>query len=86
MSAISMFYGIIIRVVGEEDYQRPCFHATYQKYHAVITTDGDVVNGTMPRRQLKLILAWAEIHKDDLIAAWELAVRKEPLFGIDPLK
>lgn len=85
MPAVSMFYGIIIRVLGEEEYG-PCFRALYQKHHALLAPVGDVIQGFIPKRQMKLISAWAEIHMDEIIADWELAVRKEPLFKIDPLK
>ncbi len=32
------------------------------------------------------IQAWIEIHKDELIADWELAVNGQEIFKIDPLK
>ena len=40
----------------------------------------------MPTRQKKFIAAWAELHKDELLANWELAINKEPLYKIDPLR
>jgi hypothetical protein len=40
----------------------------------------------MPPAKLKLILAWIEIHKEELMADWKLASRKEPVFKIEPLK
>jgi len=39
----------------------------------------------MPRKQTRLITAWAELHKEELLANWELAVNEEPLYKIDPL-
>ncbi len=44
------------------------------------------MEGKMPAKQCKLIAAWAEIHKDELLADWELAVNREPLYKIDPLR
>lgn len=85
MSAVSMFYGIIIRMFDGEDYG-PCFYASYQKYSALFSPDGDVIQGFIPKRQTKFISAWAEIHREELVADWELAVRKEQPFRIDPLK
>jgi hypothetical protein len=35
---------------------------------------------------MKLVQAWIEIHKEDLMADWQLAVVGEPVFKIDPLK
>ncbi len=34
----------------------------------------------------KLVDAWIEIHRDELMADWELAISGEPVFKIDPLK
>ena len=36
--------------------------------------------------KLKLAQAWIEIHQNELIADWNLAVKGEPIFKIDPLK
>ncbi|NOW85420.1 hypothetical protein B0H39_003301 [Clostridium beijerinckii] len=38
--------------------------------------NGRVMKGYLPKRQLKLVLAWAEIHKDELMQNWELASSK----------
>jgi hypothetical protein len=34
--------------------------------------------GDLPRGKLKLVQAWAEIHREDLMADWELAVQGLP--------
>lgn len=39
----------------------------------------------LPKRQLKLVLAWAEIHKDELMQNWELSKDNKPLNRINPL-
>lgn len=35
---------------------------------------------------LECVQAWIEIHKDELLANWELAVAGEELFNIAPLR
>jgi hypothetical protein len=40
----------------------------------------------MPKKQLRLVLAWAEVHQDELLANWTLAQSGEDLFLIDPIK
>lgn len=40
----------------------------------------------MPKKQQKLVAAWAEIHREELEANWELAMSEQPLYKIDPLK
>ena len=85
MPTISMFYGIVIRMYNNNEHNPPHFHASYQGQNAVFDMDGNLVEGEMPRAQIKLIAAWAEIHKEELLANWELALKEEPLYKIDPL-
>ncbi len=48
--------------------------------------DGDLLEGSLPSNKEKLIRAWIEIHKEELMANWQLAVTDNKLFTIDPLK
>ena len=48
--------------------------------------DGTVLEGKLPKSQMKLVDAWMEIHKDDLAANWTLLSNGEQFFRIDPLK
>lgn len=86
MPTISMFYGIIIRMYNSAEHNPPHFHATYQGYNAAFNMDGELTDGDMPKKQLKLIAAWTELHKDELLANWELAMSEQPLYKIDPLR
>jgi hypothetical protein len=45
-----------------------------------------MLEGNLPSRQKKLVAAWAELHKDDLLADWNLAIQGESPFKIEPLK
>lgn len=85
MPNISMFFGIIIRMYNNGEHNPPHFHASYQGYNAVFNMDGNLINGNMPNKQIKLIAAWTEIHKDELLANWELAITEQPLYKIEPL-
>lgn len=86
MPSISMFYGIIIRMYGSSEHNPPHFHATYQGYEGLFDLEGEMKTGNIPKKQQKLIGAWAEIHKEELAADWELAVSGQPVYKIDPLK
>lgn len=86
MPTISMFLGIIIRMYNNGEHNPPHFHATYQGHNATFTLDGELKEGEMPKAQRKYIAAWTELHKDELLANWELAMNEEPLFKIDPLR
>ena len=88
MPTLSMFFGILIRMFHEDDvaYHIPHFHAEYNEYEAAFDFEGNLLAGDMPKRQQKLILAWAELHKDELQANWKLLCENEPFFKIDPLR
>ena len=86
MPTLSMFYGIIISMYNRNEHNPPHFHASYQGYVATFDFDGELKEGDMPRTQCKLIAAWAAIHRDELIANWELALNKQSLYKIEPLR
>ena len=85
MPTISMFYGILIRMFFRdiEKHHAPHIHAEYQGKSAVYSIpDGELLAGRLPARKQKLIIAWIEIHQEDLLADWELAVDGKKLFPI----
>jgi len=88
MPTISMFYGIIIRMYcAPGEHFPPHFHAYYQEHRATFNINKcELMEGYLPEKQLRLVLAWAELHKDELIADWELASKGERPFKIEPLK
>jgi hypothetical protein len=66
-------------------HHKPHFHAEYQGDKAAITFDGDILEGNLPKAKLKLVIAWAEIHKEDLEANWKLLSEGREYFKISPL-
>jgi len=70
MPEISRFLGIVIGMFYSE-HGVPDFHAVY---------------GQFPPRALRLVLEWANLHKEELIANWELARQGQPLRPIAPLE
>lgn len=89
MPTISMFYGILVAILFEdsERHHLPHFHVRYQNFKASIAIeDGRVLAGSFPPKQLKLVQAWVELHRDDLFADWELATNGEEPFRIPPLQ
>lgn len=84
-----MFYGIIISMyyLDKKKHNEPHIHVKYQEQEAVVKIpDGEILEGEMKPNKMKLVLAWIEIHKDELMADWELATTGQPVFKIDPLK
>jgi hypothetical protein len=89
MPTISMFYGLIIRMYyfDNQQHNKPHIHVHYQEYSAVVSIpDGLILEGKLPKSKQKLIDAWIEIHQEDLMADWQLAISGETLFKIEPLK
>lgn len=59
----------------------------YQGQQAIFTIpEGELLEGEMQTSKRKLVEAWIEIHKDELMADWELAIGGEEIFKIEPLK
>ena len=89
MPVISMFYGIIVRMFYKDNKQHklPHIHVEFQDYAAVISIpEAKILAGKFPKDKLKLMTAWTEIHKDELMADWKLAVEGNAVFKIDALK
>lgn len=89
MPTISMFYGIIIYLYffDDERHKLPHIHARYQGQEAAFSiNDGSILSGDIPQAKIKLVQAWIEIHREDLLADWELAVNGERPFPIEPLR
>jgi len=89
MAVISMFYGIIISMYffDNQRHKMPHIHVKYQDQEVVFSIpDGEIIEGTLKRNKLRLVQAWIEIHTEELMADWELAVNGQQIFQIDPLK
>ncbi len=86
MPIISKFYGIKIMMYWDEHFP-PHFHAEYNEYKILVDIqNGVVIKGVFPGKQIKLVLAWCEIHKDELIKNWKNAKNHEEMNKINPLK
>lgn len=88
MPTVSMFYGLIVRMYYAPDEHPPAhFHVYYAEYKATIGIDSaEVIHSTLPAKQLRLVLAWAELHREELLANWSLVMNGEPPFRIPPLQ
>ena len=89
MPAISTFYGITVYMyfMDNKQHKAPHIHVKYQEHEVVVSIpDGAVLDGSIPKPKMKLLQAWIEIHKDELVADWELAVSGEQLYKIEPLR
>jgi hypothetical protein len=85
MPEISRFLGIVIYMLYD-DHQPPHFRARYGEYDVSVEIDSGIVEGRFPRRALKAVMEWHELHRDELLADWELAREHQPLRDIAPLE
>lgn len=85
MPEISRFYGIGIYMYMNE-HNPPHFHVIYQDYKALITIDGGIVTGSLPRRALLLVYEWLDMHKEELLENWNLLTKRESPKKIAPLE
>jgi len=89
MPVISMFYGVIVSLyfLDNRRHKQAHIHARYQEHEAVVSIpDGTLLEGELPAAKLRLLLAWIEIHGDELMADWELAANGEHPYKIEPLR
>jgi len=89
MPVISMFYGLIVSLYFRDNRQHksPHIHVKFQEEEAIFRIpDGRLLAGSLPSAKTKLVTAWIEIHRDDLMADWELAASGQLPYKIDPLK
>ncbi|TZF84489.1 DUF4160 domain-containing protein [Pedobacter sp. BS3] len=89
MPVISMFYGLIVAMyyLDTKKHHLPHIHVKYGEQEGVYEIpNGRLLEGSLPKNKEKLVLAWIEIHQEDLMANWQLAVTGNKVFNIDPLK
>ncbi len=86
MPEISRFFGIVIQMYGN-DHPPPHLHAIYNEFRAVIEIQtGEILQGSLPGKQLKFVQVWTEIHKEDLLKNFEtLGAEKQTFKKIKPL-
>ena len=75
MPELCRFYNIVIKMIFSDT-----------EYEASVGVDGELIAGSLPVKQLKLVQAWAAIHEDELYAAWNKAVQNIPFGKIEPLR
>lgn len=89
MPVISMFYGLIIAMyyLDTKQHNLPHIHVKYGDMEGVYEIpNGNLLEGSLPSNKEKLVKAWIEIHHEELMANWQLAVSGNKVYNIDPLK
>ena len=86
---IARFFGIVIHMLVEPGgaLHRPRFHAYYQDAAAIYAIDSiESIGGSLPRTQSRLVEAWGELHREELLRNWELLQSGHPPMQIAPLQ
>jgi len=83
-----MFHGTLIRMytLDTQHHHLPHLHARFAEFEASVGIgDGELLAGELPRKQMRLVQAWVELHQDELMVDWLLASSGQQPFRIDPL-
>lgn len=85
---VSQFYGIIISMFfnDTDKHHLPHIHIQYAEYRCTFDFEGNILSGNIPNKQKKLVVAWIEIRKEDLITLWNMLQNGDGCFTIEPLK
>jgi hypothetical protein len=82
---ISAFYGIVIYIYIR-DHGPPHLHACAGDLRAVVDIrTGSITHGSLKTRQMALVRGWVELHREELLAAWDRASRGDAPGTIEPL-
>ncbi|MGF1550085.1 MAG: DUF4160 domain-containing protein [Sphingomonadaceae bacterium] len=85
MPAISIFFGIVIYIYWS-DHNPPHIHARYSGEEAVVAIKTlEVMEGSLPKRAMAMVVEWMREHQEELLEAWDLASRNIPPAPIAPL-
>ena len=89
MPLISSFYGVLIYMyfMDTKQHHTPHIHALYQGFEAVFSIDAaDLIDGKFPPKQTRLVQAWIELRREELIAGCSLAIQGQPVERVEPLR
>ena len=88
MPELCRFYGIVIKMLFSDDdkHHMPHIHVYYGEHKASIGLDGQLLEGSIPTKQYRMVSGWIAIHEDELYKAWNNAVRQMSFDKIEPLK
>lgn len=87
MPELSRFERMIIKMLFKDTapHNKPYVHVYYGEYQASIGIDGELLTGSLPHKQLKMIVGWLALHEGEAYEAWNKAVCGESFNKIRPL-
>ncbi len=87
MPELARFFNIIVKMLfaDTQQHNKPHVHVFYAEFEASVGIDGELLAGSLPAKQMRILSAWLAIHEEELYAAWNKAVRNEAPGKIAPL-
>ena len=87
MPELSRFEGISVYMYSEPNspHKLPHIHAEYQGQQIVVSLDGNILEGDLPSKKLRMLLVWMELRKKELDENWELLAAGKKYYKVDPL-
>ena len=87
MPELSRFGGMVICMLFQDigQHHKPHVHVYFGEHEAVVGIDGELLAGSLPRKQLKIIVGWLAFYEEEAYKAWNLAVRGEHFEKIPPM-
>ena len=78
---------MIIKMLFNDNVQhnKPHVHVYYGEYKASIGIDGELLSGSLPYKQFKMVVGWLALYEDEAYSAWNKAVRGEQFNKMKPL-
>ena len=89
MPTISVFFGLVVHMYffDDERHHLPHIHVKYQDQEASFSiAEGGILRGNLPPAKTRLVQAWIEIRRKELMANWDLASSGQTPSPIDPLR
>ncbi len=88
MPTLSIFFGIIIYMYKENGgkHNLPHIHAEYGEHEAIFDLEGNKIEGDLPKKKIRMVQTWIDIHQEDLMANWKLITNGQQVFRIPPLQ
>ena len=68
-----------------DDHNPPHFHVIYDGEEAMVDINDGHITGSLPRRAIRLVYEWLDLHKEELIENWNRLKNSDAPKKIEPL-
>ena len=77
MPELSRFSGIVVYMMfyHVKQHNVPHVHVAYGDHKAVLSIDGELLAGSLPKKQMRVVNGWLALHEEEICKAWNLAVQ-----------